>query len=560
MRSIAQWVVGSGVLVLVAISSLPVSTATPIDGALFWRDAAHVTGVLAVAPSDAGYLVQKVEKNTPSFDYDWVLTADHATLTVSEIREKDATSDLLSLRREGPLWTNSTQEIPQLSLHALLRPTLQYGASAFYHTASEAAGEIIAKPVPGHPVDVRNVPVFSPFIEVPKSARDDSPGDSYRYDPPPGHLLRVDGYFQASVRGEADLVLFGWTLDLASPQGTDQVLTGVYKTRDAVTGLPSGTVLRYATLHVVGADFSLDPMPDPQPLYTPVLRYAGDAQYPEGLYHGTHQELAPTGQGLALGGHIVLASVNEPGGDATFVRAAGEADWHPMEAAVLPLAPVPASPIPVIVAAAGLFFAGQFLQGLGRSFAMGAVGLYARLREQTVDANPTRERIYQVIVAEPGLNLSRIVQDLDIGWGTAAYHVQILKRQGRVKELRFLNRVCFFPSENQEEGKQLQTVLLRQPNYRGVMDVLAATPGLSQREVASRTGHARQYISRLVAKMERANLLRAEPSRTGRRYFPLAGPPLPGPILAPAIAAPAPGPVAVQPPPVVPTVQANHLY
>jgi hypothetical protein len=263
------------------------------------------------------------------------------------------------------------------------------------------------------------------------------------------------------------------------------------------------------------------PMKGDTALYTPLLRYSGHAEYPDGFYMGPYQEFQPTTPLMPVNGNIWLSALEDTSDEESYVRTWGDTDWKARAYGVPLAAPIDPSPLPLLAASAGLFLGTQLLPGLGRALRTGAFLLYARLREQSPDANPTRERILQLVTAEPGLNLSRIVEQLNIGWGTAAYHVQILKRQSRLKELRFLNRVCFFPAQEAEGPKQLQTVLLRQPNYREVMDVLQASPGLSQREVALKTGHARQYISRLVAKMEQASLLRAEPSPAGRKYFPL---------------------------------------
>lgn len=149
----------------------------------------------------------------------------------------------------------------------------------------------------------------------------------------------------------------------------------------------------------------------------------------------------------------------------------------------------------------------------------GATPLLARPRPPRGEDNETRRRIHDLVSREPGLNLSDIVSRLDIGWGTAAYHTQILLRQGRVKDLRFLNRVCFFPTTEADTDRQLQTILLRQPNYEEIVRIVSETPGASQREIAARSSHARQYVSRLVNKLEDAGLLRAEPGIAGRKYF-----------------------------------------
>lgn len=553
MRSLMQWFVGLAVASTLAVSAVPSAAALEIDGDLFWRNVADVHGVLDVNADTSAILVQKVPAGAAVQEYAWSMAADKLTVYSSKREEAPAWSDVLSRRNSENEWENRTYQFTGASVRVALTPARDHGATGLFYT-QPGDGQVQIRPLEDGPAHVRIVGLGGDLMQVPESADSESNGHAYAYPSPEGRLLEVSGRYEAEMSGNIRAAFFGWTLTVETDEETPAKFeTGIRARKDPTTGLNAGTILEYVTVYAENAEIVLPSMRDEVPLYTSVVRYSGHAEYPEALYVGRHAESAPQGgKTLPIRGDIWLSAIGASSSDASQVRAWGDADWQLVAQAEPPVVAPPASAAPLFVALAGLSLSSQILPGLVRAARSGLFLLYARLRDQEPNANPTRERIYEAIVAEPGLNLSRIVDRLDIGWGTAAYHVQILKRQTRVRELRFLNRVCFFPSENPDEAKQLQTVLLRQPNYREVMDVVEAQPGLSQREVAGRTGHARQYISRLVAKMERAGLLRTEPSRLGRRYFPVRTPVVQTtPVTVATEAAPVPRPA----PPVPPTLQ-----
>lgn len=553
MVSSSRWLVAFCAAAALAVSVVPTGSALPINGAIFWRDSAEVHGLLAVDPKSSTIIAQSLAPHTEHGEYAWSMTADLLQMSVVSHEEQRRVHGYSVVGRAGDGWHNETYSFRDARVLVELTPSRDFGASSVIRTADGGSSEVRMVPLDGAPAFVRSVDPHGEVMTVPSSAYS-SDSNVYEYHAPAGHLLEVTGPMMTHAQGALQSAFFGWRLTVSTPdQGILTFRTGVEKVRDPTTGIQTGTVLRFLTFTADGAFLTLPAFEGKSKVYTPILHYKGHSEFPSGLYQGRHQDLAPQNQErMPLDGSIILGAVGENPYEQNYVHAWGDAEWVEKVAVIAAPAPVPVDPLPVLVAMGGLFLGTQLVPGLLRGLRMGAFLLYARLREQNVNANPTRERIFEAIKVEPGLNLSRMVNDLDIGWGTAAYHVQILKRQNRVKELRFLNRVCFFAAEGSQDATQVQTVLLRQPNYREVMTVLEAQPGLSQREVAVKTGHARQYISRLVAKMERAGLLRAEPSRTGRKYFPHQGGPVPD--VAPiATFVSTPRPVAAPPAPPAPT-------
>ncbi len=95
------------------------------------------------------------------------------------------------------------------------------------------------------------------------------------------------------------------------------------------------------------------------------------------------------------------------------------------------------------VAATGGVAAAALL--LRRRWPFFAAALYTRLKPNRVLDQPTRERIAQIVGAEPGIAFSDLARRLDLGFGALTYHAQVLERSGVVFSARDGQQRRFFP-------------------------------------------------------------------------------------------------------------------
>lgn len=523
--------VGVGVTFAVLLF-LPVSVhAVELDGVLAWSDHARVEGNMAAGYDGPAYLLQSVAAGAPA-GHAWTMTASDLLVEASWRHERNQVfqvaqdpNALISTTPEA--WENQSYQYEAAHLRITLRPAQHDGIGLLYTTPGHRA-EFHLAPIGGEAYRVRPVSLGGTVAAIPASAQPGEEGHAYEV-PLEGTLLEVTGRFESFAVGDLDGLLFGWDVEVSSPGHDVRVFhTGITPTYDPKTGLETGHRIEYVRLRAMQAAARQEPQTEDLVLYTPLLRYIGQASFPAGTYEGRAQHWAPSGaeaRGLLVPGDIWMTVADPQSGDREGVRVWGDAGWALPGGTTPSVVPTPSTNPFVLVAAIGLFAAGQLVEAALRALRAPLLAFYARLREQNLEDNETRLRIVQLVSTEPGLNLTEIVHHLGIGWGTAAYHTQVLKQRNHLKEVRFLNRVCFFLPGEVNGPQQLQRVLLRQSNYETVLRVLRETPGLSQREIADRTGHARQYISRLVAKMETVGLLRTDPSSMGRRYYPVLSPP-----------------------------------
>lgn len=512
------------VLAIFALALLaPTAAAVPIQGQIQWVSRAEIQGVLGTAPDWPASITMRTTPNSLDRDGTWTFEGRDVTVFYAsrEERNNHALKINLDQGQNTPTWKNETKEFSEASVALrLTAPENQRGLALITGGQERSVFQLDPEQ---RAFQIRTVNAGQSLITIPGSAESskafkESPYRSRLSD----RTFEVEGRFDVAGQGKLQAVVYGWTLSVLLPDGRSETYqTGMTTLTDPLTGLPDGYKISYAILSSKLGSFHIGPLLTVK-AFTPLLRYDGVGAFPMGRYVGESEEFAArTSAGLRLPGTVWMGVTSQSTADHE-ARIWGQADW---EAPVAPwFSEGGGAGVSLALAAAAVgTAAAAWLLGprLVRWTCVGAVGLFARLKEQRLEDNPTRHKIFGLIASNPGLTLSDIVAQLDIGWGTAAYHTQVLQRQHRVRNVRFLNRVCFFSFAETSADRQLQTVLLRQRNYEEVMRTLQGFPGLSQREIAEKTRHARQYISRLVGKMERAGLLRSEPYPTGRRYFPM---------------------------------------
>ena len=72
--------------------------------------------------------------------------------------------------------------------------------------------------------------------------------------------------------------------------------------------------------------------------------------------------------------------------------------------------------------------------------------LYTKLEKSDILNQPKRQDIYSYIVNKPGTNLTRLHNELPIGYGTLVHHLKVLEREKHVRSKKEMGRKLFFPT------------------------------------------------------------------------------------------------------------------
>lgn len=102
-------------------------------------------------------------------------------------------------------------------------------------------------------------------------------------------------------------------------------------------------------------------------------------------------------------------------------------------------------------------------------------------------AQPTRKRILEVVVENPGASARDIQRRAGLGWGETAYHLDQLIRAGALRRERGGRRDYYFPATFTWEDRRLFQALRSEPGRRLLLEI-SARPNCTLNELHEATG------------------------------------------------------------------------
>ena len=141
--------------------------------------------------------------------------------------------------------------------------------------------------------------------------------------------------------------------------------------------------------------------------------------------------------------------------------------------------------------------------------------LFSRVEGSAVLDQPRRAQIYDLIRADPGIHPNRIRERLDLGSGETYYHLEVLRRNGVIVELRKGGIRCFFDRGLASPAQLRATAVLRHEPTSRLYQVVRERPGLSVSDLASVLGVSSGNVSKYLDRLEEAGLVSR--TQTGKR-------------------------------------------
>lgn len=283
---------------------------------------------------------------------------------------------------------------------------------------------------------------------------------------------------------------------------------------DAVAWLDQPTFTFDGTMTSTSATGTIDVDGRHYPLEAVPVTVGGDlvfAPRPIGQATPVEEESRHVGTSTPSGGQY-RASSSDVEGEVTVLAIGGEL-------------PIPSQADLTVVATVGvLTLAGAvvLLTPKGQWVALSLLApLYAKTDRSRLLDNESRDRIFQVIRSNPGINLSQIHRIADLGWGVTVYHLKMMEKNGLVFAETGPRDKCFF--ENEPRFRSLRSAIAALANKepaQKIAHVVATHPGLTQREVVEQTGLTQRVVSYYVSRLAKQGLL--ERARDGNfvRYRP----------------------------------------
>jgi predicted transcriptional regulator len=173
---------------------------------------------------------------------------------------------------------------------------------------------------------------------------------------------------------------------------------------------------------------------------------------------------------------------------------AGNERMHEIVVVLDEVAPAPAGLTdPVVVAAvAGMTFvsiaAAMSVEVTRYSLLLLVLPLYARLRGNKVLDNKTRLAIHGLVIENPGLHYNEIIREFGLTNGVAAYHLDVLEREGFLRSVRDGTLRRFFSTATKvPQGFKLTPEEVRER----IIEIVDENPGIPQKMIVDELGIGR---------------------------------------------------------------------
>ncbi len=334
--------------------------------------------------------------------------------------------------------------------------------------------------------------------------------------PQHGATLIRDAHFSAT--GNLGLLVRGLSLTVQTDAGEDRLTTGSFEEdRYAATDVSIGWVERnsFAVLHFENASFSSR---------SPAIRFLA----PDVTVSASGSIKVDSAFGEVRYGFQRLILEDEPlvvngfAGDLQFARTTpllilpgsgtyrpGDIDGDADEVFVdgRPIYPISVSPNSVGVTAATLSFAA--LAVIVWKYGATWFPFYTRLTRAALLNHPARQRLYDLIAAEPGLKRAELARKAEITELVARHHLRKLEAHGFIV-LRNNGRATSYLVASQPADSPLVTLnrALQGKTRRRIAGHLASSARpLTQLEIESATGISQRLVSYHLSQLDASGLL-----------------------------------------------------
>jgi predicted transcriptional regulator len=141
---------------------------------------------------------------------------------------------------------------------------------------------------------------------------------------------------------------------------------------------------------------------------------------------------------------------------------------------------------PVLVYPIELFFLAKLLTILG----------YRKIEQNAIAYNEKRQKIYDFIVAHPGLNLNELERVTGVAEGTLKYHMLKLEAKKKISSFGTGRFTGYFENNGRyDEFEKKIFMYLQNPTTRRILGILATTPNVSRKDLAEKVGIAGPSVS-----------------------------------------------------------------
>lgn len=129
------------------------------------------------------------------------------------------------------------------------------------------------------------------------------------------------------------------------------------------------------------------------------------------------------------------------------------------------------------------------------------------IQSDGVLSSEARRRVYDLVLAEPGISVSELARRADMYWTSAALHAAALERAGLVQSVLVGRRRSIFPVENRSALGTPAAALLSEPACRRVAEGIVRYPDLRVWELCDILQMSERAVYHHVKRLVNAGLV-----------------------------------------------------
>ena len=100
-------------------------------------------------------------------------------------------------------------------------------------------------------------------------------------------------------------------------------------------------------------------------------------------------------------------------------------------------------------------------------FSMLSYLLYSKIEKHEILDQTNRQKILSYLYENPGINLTRVYQEMGIGYGTLVHHLNVLEKENFIRSEKEMGLKLFYPKETDwESTKESKEILLSPPQTK----------------------------------------------------------------------------------------------
>ena len=153
-------------------------------------------------------------------------------------------------------------------------------------------------------------------------------------------------------------------------------------------------------------------------------------------------------------------------------------------------------------------------------FSMLSYPLYSKIEKHEILDQPNRQKIYRYLYDNPGINLTRVYQEMGIGYGTLVHHLNVLEKENLIRSEKEMGLKLFYTKDTDWESGKKKEIFLSPPQTN-IYEYLKETGSASRKKIQKELGIGRHIANYNLKRLCEWGLVAQSGSGNNITYKPI---------------------------------------